>query len=135
MKLRTRENEFRRVDSGADDAIGENFYDSFINNFNKLIECSGREKIALKKQAAAVEEEYSWIDSSSDKKDFVADTVRKYAGNKPVTPEYAFDSFYKKAEQTDKITKEAGGYFVWAGEEKISLSEERVNELMLKEGE
>lgn len=134
MKLRTRESEFRRVDSGADTAIGESFYNDFINNFNDLVKISGREKLNIK-TAEFEEDEYSWIDSSWEKKDFVADTLRKHAEAKGDSPEFAFDNFYEQAEQTDKITKEGDDYYVWVGEEKIELPREKVAELMLNEND
>ena len=134
MKLRTREGEFRRVGSGVDDGVGENFYKEFIDNFNALVETSGRDKITIK-TAALEEDEYSWVDSSWEKKDFIADTLKKHAEAKGDAPEYAFDNFYEKAEQTDKITKENDAYYVWVGEEKIELPREKVAELMSKENE
>jgi len=47
MKLKSREGQFRRVDSAQDQSIGDNFYEKFIEKFNDLVDSTGRQKIEI----------------------------------------------------------------------------------------
>ena len=130
MKLKSREGQFRRVDSAQDQSIGDNFYEKFIEKFNDLVDSTGRQKIEIeiKKEATAESREYGWVDNPEEQTDPIFNIINSHYGS---PDEVDYSEIQDKTVHSDAMFIEDDKVYVMVGKDKIEVPKELVEEIDL----